>query len=882
MRSMNVKRVAAIATGAAMIGSVFAISAFGAVQTQGDVTGLITKINNNLGDTQVVLGTNGAAVSDGIAAAKLAATLATKNYAPASTASGATVTVQSSTTGGGVTITPSIYTLEMQPGYGNVSTVGGYKTTVGNVTLTPLQLGDILSKKTLSAYLNGSVQTFQYQEEINFGPTGFTPFVQYHESGPTPPGHGLFLSAPYGSIQYKLNFQASGQGIPTQGSAYNVVPSVTVLGSNYAIDTTQLTSGNLVLYSGTRQEILEGQSVTVGNATIAITSVGQITSTSGTTFSATVKVDRAGVSDTQSVQRLSGFDFFAAGDASQIVTVYLEEIIYGASGGSKVIARIGSNKVRIQVGQQFPLDPNWNIASIGITGNLDTNGLTSVVLQYGNPSTATAFGRGTFDGTVTNGLATGLVVPGPMNANGQSLWGLKLVGYGGATQTDSTQILYRGVGSNSSSNSLMQVTWTDRDGIKNEFAPPDRTFANASGLNTSVGLVLGTTPYTVLNDKVVYFSGINQQASGTSTQYTPVFKIGGVNGFTINGATVTSASAPSITNNLTSKLEYTGGISGNVLRCAVNITGVNSVLIAQNTTCSTTPTSIVVGSKTVFDRATSPSDRPALNLNFSGTTGTSGAYGIVNYSGGAGVAFNPRPVVWVTPVTGGVTSAVVFDDSSTASGSDTNTGTGMQVYGNVTAPTGALANVSAIQGAGGGTNFSTSAPGITAYIDQAKTTPYEQDYWHIGPGGSVFDGSQGGQITDTVYEALPSTVLQIGNVGTSVTNASVGSTQTVAVGGTIGGVKILGINVGANAYTTKVSVDPSTLVATDTSATKTYKVVVGGPYVNRIAGGMAAASLITQAGSQYLVAEGNNLLVAGYLGTDTTAAADQLITLLKA
>ena len=79
----------------------------------------------------------------------------------------------------------------------------------------------------------------------------------------------------------------------------------------------------------------------------------------------------------------------------------------------------------------------------------------------------------------------------------------------------------------------------------------------------------------------------------------------------------------------------------------------------------------------------------------------------------------------------------------------------------------------------------------------------------------------------------------------------------------------------------KSAVLPENLVTWDNQVTKTYVIVVGGPYVNNIAAGMAAADLITQVGAQYLVAEGSRLLVAGYLATDTVAAADQLVSLLK-
>jgi hypothetical protein len=290
------------------------------------------------------------------------------------------------------------------------------------------------------------------------------------------------------------------------------------------------------------------------------------------------------------------------------------------------------------------------------------------------------------------------------------------------------------------------------------------------------------------------------------------------------------------------------------------MTGANSLLIyglGAGSTCDLSPESIVLGTKTVFDRASTTT--PALNLNFSGV---GNSYVVVDN-------LNIRPAAYITP-TSGYNAIVYFDDTSTSSGNTTNDGsgttTGLRVYNHSTTDA--------------GTAFLTGEVGLTNYIDQSKSTAYETDYYHIATSGSIWDGSVGGRVVAKLFEAAPSTIVQIGSLGAS--NVSSGTSQTVSVGGTIGGVKIVGVNVGGNAYTATTTLDPASLVTTDTAATKGYKIVVGGPYVNIIAQGMSAASLITQAGAQYLVAEDNNLLVAGYLGTDTAAAADELIRLLKA
>ena len=58
--------------------------------------------------------------------------------------------------------------------------------------------------------------------------------------------------------------------------------------------------------------------------------------------------------------------------------------------------------------------------------------------------------------------------------------------------------------------------------------------------------------------------------------------------------------------------------------------------------------------------------------------------------------------------------------------------------------------------------------------------------------------------------------------------------------------------------------------------------MVGGPWVNTVAAGMADSSLVTEVGAQYLIAEDNDLLAAGYSATDTATAVSELIDLLTA
>ena len=116
---------------------------------------------------------------------------------------------------------------------------------------------------------------------------------------------------------------------------------------------------------------------------------------------------------------------------------------------------------------------------------------------------------------------------------------------------------------------------------------------------------------------------------------------------------------------------------------------------------------------------------------------------------------------------------------------------------------------------------------------------------------------------------------------------SLGGVQVLSINGAVGGTSNLGVAgaAGTTIYTKGGKIGASrikSLIVLDSGVTATYKVVVGGPWVNNLASGMTGApsGLTTTAGTSVLHADGNNLLVAGYSGTDTAAAADALVDLL--
>ena len=206
MKSINVKRIAAVAAGAAMIGSVMA-SGLAAVQQTDGVTSLVSSIKANLDTTQVVLGSNGADISDGIQAAKIAAVLASVNY---QTASGTNLQVSSKSvtleTSAGATeaITSTSYPVAFTANAsGSTGGTGHWASQPISATLTKDMVPGILAQKSIQASINLTGTTtyttsaYNYEDRIFLNATS----ANYDEgSSQLYNGHGLYLNAPINSI----------------------------------------------------------------------------------------------------------------------------------------------------------------------------------------------------------------------------------------------------------------------------------------------------------------------------------------------------------------------------------------------------------------------------------------------------------------------------------------------------------------------------------------------------------------------------------------------------------------------------------------------------------------------------------------------------------
>ena len=501
MRSLSIKRLTAAAVGTAMVTS--ALSAGLAVNTQGDVTSFVQNVKANLNNVEVVAGTNGADISDGIQAAKLAAVLATLNYEEAEglqmvpDTSGVSLsdkTVKVSSTGGGATVQPTTESFPVV--YSTAAPYGTYnyyRTDARSATLTPDTLPGVLSRTTIYAEkTDGTTEQKTFEEQIIIDSGS----VQYSENT-NPDGHGLYLGLVGGKdkLHYKLDFAKSGTGFYANHSVYEEVPEITILGHTYGIDTEKLEDDEFALYSGEKATLSSGDEYETSNGyTVKINLI-----TEGGSVTLTV-TSPEGSTKTKKLNAGNGFDFF-----TNEVSVFVQSAAAGFTEQNVqtgiATLRIGTGSLDFEQGDPFPLDPAWKVNAITFSGSVPDRYLQSVDITYGMDSDD-AFEKGDFDGSVKKGLASGAVIAGPKNADGDSLFDIQLIGFGGTTSVDTTAIKFESFGNDDYQ--TMHVWYTDPDGLPNAFTPdPEDEIPDWSGISSN-GDLLNITEDSqfFINDKV--------------------------------------------------------------------------------------------------------------------------------------------------------------------------------------------------------------------------------------------------------------------------------------------------------------------------------------------------------------------------------------------
>jgi hypothetical protein len=880
MKSINIKRIAAVAAGVAMVGSVMA-SGLAVTQQQGDVPTLVDNIKANLDNAQVVVGTQGADISDGVQAAKIAAVLASVNYAAVS-AGTVSITDKSVVleTSAGATeqITSSNYPVGLAA---TATGTGGHWASIlgANATVTRTMMPDVLSQKTLQATVNGTSSSYLYEDSIRVSGVN----AVYSESSTTTlSGHGLYMNAPYstGAFEYRIDF--SGNGLPVGvGRYYTAIPEIDVLGHTIGIDYATATDGLLTIYSGTKSTMLTGDevtttegykvhldSVTLGDANV-YKAIYTATNPDGLTESST----QLGTGQS--------YNFFA-----NKISVYCDYVGYDQSTAKgTTISRVTGGKQYLQDSTAFPLDTGWTVKEVNVSGTAPNQYLRYISLKYGSATNPPQW-----TGTFQTGLAQGIVVDGPKMADGTPKYQMKVKGFGSASAiVDTTTVEVASIGTSGSgitSTHLLKPTWTARDGSTQtlDAVLPDQVVIPSGA--TVASFNSATARYMIINDKVVYLSAVTPATtSGTVPTYTLTFKVGGSTGSDVTVGPINATGETTTLSYLTNVNPISCGVSlgpvGGSTPDPTNVT-VTSSGTAMSTTdatsgaCDIYPNLVPIGRSTSID----PTAAPYLDMRFiQGNASTNVNPVQFNSSG----TMKYWPVMKLVGPLGTDNVTIVYDSDPSAPADGL---TGLLAYG----------NLNLYQFAGGPYNntgnYTTFSPvAETLLINQpvTSTSATEAAKYDVTPWSTELDGSVLGTLSAIVPEARRDAIFEISK--TIGGNATAGTgTYTATEGQTVGNVKVKTISctasvTGSNLFSpTKIVVMPEALVALDTPLpTATYQIVVGGPWVNLVAQGFTDKELVTTAaGASYLIAEGNKLLVAGFTAADTADAADALVGLLKA
>jgi hypothetical protein len=341
MKSINIKKVAAVAAGTVML-----VGAACAAVT-GMTKDFVVDANGNP-NVQIVVGSN-ALASDGIAAGNLAAVIGNKAYLSA---------------GGQQTVKP------VTSGTAKISVAGG------SVTLPEASVrSDVVWAAALGALTLSSAQglahgtltyrsaDYDYEEEIS---TVAGIGIAYGEGNDY---HGIsFTNVKPNRLYYKFKFSDT---FPIPGGSLSQTLTIPFLGSNYVLNKLKGTEAELV--KGEEKTLGIGQSadVTFGGKTYTVklddARLNEVTTTGQATISVTVDGSTTALSlDTANEQSKKVGDFM----------VFLQSVAksYTPGQGGSATVRVGGDVLLLKDGQNPTTYPDWKariVTNGGNSSNLD-------------------------------------------------------------------------------------------------------------------------------------------------------------------------------------------------------------------------------------------------------------------------------------------------------------------------------------------------------------------------------------------------------------------------------------------------------------------------------------------------------------------------------
>jgi hypothetical protein len=842
MRSINVRRVAAAAAGAAMIGSVLATGVAQVVKTPGDsdVASFVDSVKANLDGTVVVLGTE-ADISDGLAAARVAAALALNNY-ESTTASGTptgatpgTVTVGAKsvtleTTGATAPAEGKTIALELANADANGALGASYLSQTitaynGNspLILTPTQLPNTLTSGTINALDQANTQRdYQWQERIlvdsavNLSAGQNLAKAQYYEDNNAAK---IVLDIPSNGVIYNLHF-LNGLDTPAAGVNYTGVPEVTFLGQKYGIDSATLTTSRVDLYSGTSVSKFVGEAHTAGDYTVSLDSVAS----DGSAAYVTVKKGDTVVTSGDRIVTRSGKDY-----DSNKVTVYIESAAKVISAENvetgRSTMRVGTGKISLLTGNTFPLDDTYSVNIISAGNRINDISLLSRQARSGISGS-------------NLGIDIGSAISGPKATSGATsgYFSVNFVG-------PKAPIVQELVRLNGDGTRISSVAWQNQDGIT-ETLNYDNTYYNPAAATGWNGLNMSAGQYAVVTDRVIKMTSLYNK-SGVGMVYSASY----------GGTTLSDIAAGT---------QFSFGQAGLYTTCQFDYVGIVNNIYLANLTCNRggaiAPGAGIAAELANIQGMQQPLGTNVASINAAAAWAPAPMVSIMRRSVAAGGAFNNLNIS--------------YDNVSTYKGFYVNMVNATNV--SQVLATGIVATNSSVQYPNNDRQIMADGTDITGSTSQLDV---------IVPGGTGDDRRKSlvnvqtasvaanGSTTVVTEDKLPYTVAS----GIKIKAIDVATTTTEGTAGTcdISGTYFAPVS--------KPITDVKKLVVMDKDVgAAAYQIVIGGPWVNSVAKGMTNANLITARDAKYLIVESNKLLVAGYGATDTMEAAEELIGMLTA
>jgi hypothetical protein len=823
MKSINIRKVAAVAAGTALLaGAAFAAS--------GVTNDFLVDDNGNC-NVQIVVGED-AAVSDGIAAGNLAAAIGAKCYVETSggeevTVAGADIGATGSVTvqTGSTTVTGSGDTLEIKP-YSNQEAIY-----VGNNnaiwTLTKSNAPFLKSGKL--TFTSGT--DYSYQEIIGLGNSGSGFKVKYREDKDQ---HGVLLTASSGdAIDYYVNFDTAA---PDQ-SSISGAPELYFLGTKYIVNKWDIGGGKITLIKGVEARLGVGQStdVTVGDDVYTVTLDDASLDETSSTGEATVTLTKGGVSsdpinlDTSSDPDETWEDFY----------VYLQSVAksYTPGQGGTATLRVGGEKAELVDGAEYELDETYKVSFTKTGTNNDE--LQKLHLQLD-------------DAIDMNDDQTTIVGPD----------GYFEIQYTGTSSETTDEITFK-----TSSYRINKIVYPDKEGTVTEVNVQDSNdkietyFAENNGTANST-LIIRSSKYFISDDEVIKFQSFDADAdtSYTTSSVSVTLKPYGEDASTFYPNNIRSNAVACFNDKVVAgrTIDFMMAIRNDT----VDATFYNQV---NDSTCA-----VFSGTNPVYhvypdikkghiavdtDNDDLIDGVAALNTNvLANISITPVAYGRGSSTNGAHeftAGINQNVTVWEPSGTGFGRLIVT--------GLNVSSNEGMWVNYSRTA-TGPISD-----------GFLTTASGTNAGDDNKA---YGMTNW----GTEVYSTT-----SETVLK-IPKNALKYNlfagqPAGTTLEGQSIYTPDNFAD-------PVTAFTCEANdyAYTASAGVDFGTWaspVVNDKGIPSGNAIVIGGHIVNKLAVGVTESKL-TKAGDKYCELVDNTLYCAGYLASDTTSAVNGLVAEIKA